>query len=305
MTAFDLAPSLQRFAADCERATSATVAALEQHGAFDPGTGRVEIDTAALTKVVLGITRSKPATEQLVQWAQYLADGGLASVPSAAEPALIPWRSLEDIVAARRGTPPGLREFLGVELGADPRDAEEQVRTRFPELPPDVFGGHVAPFLGREPGQQGGNGGGYDPDHRPPASRPPVGGIPVVPAPPTADIGAAVDCFKNATYTGLDGGTGWTSWFWGFRVCFDHSCAQTVGETVLSLASPGALDLIKGIYALITQGLVAAIEGFLTWIMVIITIAIATLGLWITTSDQGRGVCLCLMWAGPFWVSAR
>jgi len=38
---------------------------------------------------------------------------------------------------------------------------------------------------------------------------------------------------------------------------------------------------------------------------VIITIAIATLRLWITTSDQGRGVCQSFMWAVPFWVASR
>ena len=78
-----------------------------------------------------------------------------------------------------------------------------------------------------------------------------------------------------------------------------------MGETVLSFASPGVFDLIKGLYALIQAGLVAALEGFLSWVTVIITMAIATLGLWITTSDNGNGVCLCFMWSGPFWVAQR
>jgi len=50
-------------------------------------------------------------------------------------------------------------------------------------------------------------------------------------------------------------------------VCFDHQRTQTVGETVLSFASPGVFGLIKGIYTLITEGLLAAIEGFLSWVM--------------------------------------
>ena len=315
MTAFDLAPSLKRYAVESEKAARALVAAVEQAGTFDPATGRVTLDKAAFAKAARAATKSKPATDQLVQWTQYLADGGLASVPAGTTPALIPWRSLEDIVAAQRGTPPGLREFMGVDTGTTARRVVRDVHERFPDLPQDVFGLHSAPLLPREPAllpRDGGNGGGFDPGDRPPGQptgrppgRPTGGGIPVIPPPVTADVGKAVDCFKNATYTGLDGGTGWFSWFLGFRVCFDHTCTQEVGETVLSFASPGVFDLIKGLYALIQAGLVAALEGFLSWVTVIITMAIATLGLWITTSDNGNGVCLCFMWSGPFWVAQR
>src|SRR6185503_14621001 len=135
---------------------------------------------------VQAATKSKAVTAQLVEWTEYLAAGGLASVPGQAEPALIPWRAIEEIVTAQNGTPPSIREFLGVDLAARPREVEVDLHARFPDLPPDVFGRATAPYLPREPGVGGGGGGGgsFDPGDRRPGSRPSVGGMPVItPAP--------------------------------------------------------------------------------------------------------------------------
>ena len=93
MTAFDLAPSLKRFAVESETAARAVVTAVEQFGTYDATTGRVDLDEAAFAKAVRAATKSKAATDQVVEWAGYNAEGGLASVPGQTAPALIPWRA--------------------------------------------------------------------------------------------------------------------------------------------------------------------------------------------------------------------
>lgn len=235
MTAFDVLASLDCYGRESQRAASLAAEALDTRGTFDAERGRVDLDRKSVTAAVRSAAIAKTRSAELADWTMYLVEGGLATVPGPSAPALIPWRVLEDLAFAARGTTPELRAFYGVDAGASPRKAAAQLRAKFPNLSEDVFRTKTAGLLARDAEVGGGPGGNGEGRPRPGGtgttspSRPPTGGLSRF-QPPAADVKAAGRCFAHGTYTGIAGGNSFGSWLVGFRVCFDHACAQTLAR---------------------------------------------------------------------------
>jgi hypothetical protein len=325
--AFDLIESLQRYGHESTRAAGIIAGGLDSRGSFDSERGRVDIDRDSIGAAIRSATPSKARAVELADWTTYLAEGGLATVPGPSEPSLIPWRVLEDLAVAGQGTTPGLRDFYGVDVGASSRKAAAQLHKRFPGLSEDVFPPGTAGYLARDTEIGGGLGGNGEGRPRPGGSsssspsRPSAGGIVRV-QPAAADVEAAGRCFAHGMYTGIDGGNSFGSWLLGFRVCFDHACAQTIGATLtwlnpatqidpteLGLAIgrmlESALDEILKLKSAIFDQPIPSLEPLITWLIFVLFAGVPLLGDWITKADAGRGVCLCFSWFGVFWVMGR
>lgn len=205
----------------------------------------------------------------------------------------IPWVVISDLVYSLQGTPPELREALGIEGASNSDEVIGRLRENFSNVPDWMLSGGVAERFTRDPAFQsiGGSvlGASLEEAMLP---RPADGQFSLSSSPQTFGAGqdgavAAATCLVRGNWDGLGGH--WWGWPFGWQVSLNYECAGTMAGVLMGAGGGGKLfNVIKSVAT--AQNVSAGIKALSLTAGTIIAIYAFVLGLNILSVRNNKGV---------------